>query len=210
MLMLVYSAGLRVGEVVKLRVEDIDSKRKLIYIRSAKGKKDRYTLLSEFMIEQLRTYYKEYRPKEFLFEGAEGRKHISEQSVQHVFERAVQAAGIRKHVTVHSLRHAFETHLLEAGTDLRYIQALLRHQSVRTTEVYTHVSTKSIGQVRSPLDFLLRKDEHVLPPYTQKLLKTRQKMIKLKKVNTVYPARNAGQYCVFTDVMHHCVALSAK
>jgi len=152
MLMLVYSAGLRVGEVVKLKIEDLDSKRKLIHLHCAKGKKDRYTLLSDVALDSLRTYYKEYKPKDYLFEGAEGRKHLSERSIQQVFERAVKKAGIRKHVTVHSLRHAFATHLLESGVDLRYIQELLGHASSKTTEIYTHVSKKSLGKIVSPLD----------------------------------------------------------
>jgi len=152
MLMLVYSAGLRVGEVVKLKIEDVDSKRKLIHLHSAKGKKDRYTLLSDVALDSLRAYYKEYKPKDYLFEGAEGRKHLSERSIQQVFERAVKKAGIRKHVTVHSLRHAFATHLLESGVDLRYIQELLGHASSKTTEIYTHVSKKSLGKIVSPLD----------------------------------------------------------
>lgn len=151
-LMLVYSAGLRVGEVVKLKIEDIDSNRKLIHLHGAKGKKDRYTLLSDVVLDSLREYYKMYKPKEYLFEGAEGRKHLSERSVQNVFERAVKAAGIRKHVTVHSLRHSFATHLLESGVDLRYIQELLGHESSKTTEIYTHVSRKSLGKIISPLD----------------------------------------------------------
>ncbi len=155
-LMLVYSAGLRVGEVVKLKIEDIDSKRNLIHLHGAKGKKDRYTLLSDVVLGSLRTYYRQYQPKEYLFEGAEGRKHLSERSVQHIFERAVKAAGIRKNVSVHSLRHAFATHLLEAGTDLRYIQELLGHQSAKTTEIYTHVSKKSLGKIISPLDEAIR------------------------------------------------------
>ncbi len=124
-LTLIYSAGLRVGEAVRLRIEDIDSKRKLIYLKGAKGLKDRYTLLSDIVLEKLREYYKEYKPKEYLFEGATGRKHLAEQSVQSVFERAVRASGIRKQVSVHSLRHSFATHLLESGVDLRYIQELL-------------------------------------------------------------------------------------
>ncbi len=135
-LMLIYSAGLRVGESVSLKVSDIDSERKLIYLRSAKGKKDRYTVLSDTILEMLREYYKKYKPTEYLFEGAEGRKHLSERSVQAVFERAVKSAKIQKDVTVHSLRHAFATHLLESGVDLRYIQELLGHASSKTTEIY--------------------------------------------------------------------------
>ena len=138
-LMLIYSAGLRVGESVRLRISDVDSGRMLIHLRGAKGRKDRYTLLSASALEQLRMYYREYRPKEYLFEGGNGRKHISERSVQNVFERAVKKAGIRKPVGIHSLRHSFATHLLEAGTDLRFIQEILGHNRSQTTEIYTHV-----------------------------------------------------------------------
>lgn len=155
-LMLIYSAGLRVGEAVRLKVTDIDSKRKLIHIRSAKGKKDRYTLLSEFILEQLREYYKKYKPKEFLFEGGNGRIHLAERSIQNVFQRAVAASGIKKKVTVHTLRHSFATHLLESGTDLRYIQELLGHSSSKTTEIYTHVSKRAIENITNPLDKAIR------------------------------------------------------
>ncbi|MDI6767950.1 MAG: tyrosine-type recombinase/integrase [Bacteroidota bacterium] len=155
LLMLIYSAGLRVGEVVRLKIADIDSQRKLIYLKSTKGKKDRYTILSDVALATLRKYYKEYKPKEYLFEGAEGRRHIAERSVQNVFERAIKTAGIRKQATVHSLRHSFATHLLESGTDLRYIQELLGHSSSKTTEIYTHVSKKSLGKIISPLDTVL-------------------------------------------------------
>jgi integrase/recombinase XerD len=151
-LMMVYSAGLRVGEAVRLKVGDIDGERKLIHLRGAKGKKDRFTLLSDVALRSLREYYKQYKPNEFLFEGAHGRKHLSERSIQNVFERAVADVGIRKHATLHTLRLSFATHLLEAGTDLRYIQELLGHSSSKTTEIYTHVSKKSIGKIISPLD----------------------------------------------------------
>ncbi|MGB9774923.1 MAG: site-specific tyrosine recombinase/integron integrase [Bacteroidota bacterium] len=155
-LILIYSAGLRVGEAVRIRVEDIDGARKLIRIKSAKGKKDRYTILSDVALKQLREYYKEYKPRGFLFAGAEGREHISERSVQTVFERAVKSVGIRKEVSVHSLRHSFATHLLESGVDLRYIQELLGHNSSKTTEVYTHVSTTVLGRIVSPLDQVVK------------------------------------------------------
>lgn len=151
-LMLIYSAGLRVGESVRLKIEDIDGDRKLIHLRGAKGKKDRYTLLSDVVLQLLREYFKEYKPKEFLFEGGGGRRYLSERSVQHVFERAVAATEIRKQVSVHSLRHSFATHLLEGGTDLRFIQEILGHNSSKTTEIYTHVSNKSLGAIVSPLD----------------------------------------------------------
>jgi site-specific recombinase XerD len=119
--------------------------------------KDRYTLLADSALNELRDYYKVYKPKEFLFEGWNGRRHYSERSVQHIFERAVQRAGIRKHVSVHTLRHSFATHLLEGGTDLRYIQELLGHDSSKTTEIYTHVSTRSLGRIVSPLDQALKQ-----------------------------------------------------
>lgn len=156
-LMLIYSAGLRVGEAVRIKVADIDSKRMLIHVHKAKGRKDRYTLLSDFMLLKLREYYKFYRPYNFLFEGWDRHQHLSERSVQVVFQRAVSKAGIRKKVTVHSLRHSFATHLLEAGTDLRFIQELLGHASSKTTEIYTHVSKRSIGEIVSPLDRVMGK-----------------------------------------------------
>lgn len=109
-------------------------------------------MLSEFILEKLRLYYKEYKPKDFLFEGGNGRVHLAVRSVQNVFHRAIKQAGIRKKVTVHTLRHSFATHLLESGTDLRYIQELLGHSSLKTTEIYTHVSRKSIANIVNPLD----------------------------------------------------------
>lgn len=153
-LMLTYSAGLRVGEVVRLRVEDIDTQRKLIHIRSAKGRKDRYTILSEVALKVLRKYLEEYKPDRWLFCGAYDGRHISTRTVQAVFEQAKEKAGIRKDVTIHSLRHSFATHLLEGGTDLRYIQELLGHKNPKTTQVYTYVSTKSLSRIRSPLDVM--------------------------------------------------------
>jgi integrase/recombinase XerD len=177
MLMLAYASGLRVSELVRLRIEDIYGKRGLIHIRDAKGKKDRFTLFPESLREQLLAYWKAYKlgTSGWLFPGDAANKHLAARSIQAVLKRAIIAGGITKPVSIHSLRHSFATHLLEHGTDLRYIQALLGHQSVRTTEVYTHVSTKSIGQVRSPLDFLMRKDEHVLPAHTEKPLKSGKK-----------------------------------
>ena len=153
-LMLVYSAGLRVGEVVKLKPEDIDSKRMLIHIRGSKGRKDRYTILSESVLKILREYWQQYKPREWLFEGAKQEKHISIRTAQKIFEHACEKAGIKKEITIHTLRHSFATHLLESGVDLRYIQELLGHKHSKTTEIYTHVSVKSIGKIRSPLDSL--------------------------------------------------------
>ncbi len=153
-LMLVYSAGLRVSEVVKLKVEDIDSKRSLIHIHGAKGRKDRYTLLSDVALGTLRYYFKKYQPKEWLFPAMNPERHISTRTVQAIFEHAKVKSGIKKDVSVHSLRHSFATHLLEGGTDLRYIQELLGHKSSKTTEVYTHVSNKDLSKIKSPLDRL--------------------------------------------------------
>ncbi|ERI92174.1 site-specific recombinase, phage integrase family [Clostridiales bacterium oral taxon 876 str. F0540] len=154
-LFLVYSAGLRVGEVVNLKISDIDSDRMLIHVKQGKGKKDRYTVLSQIALDELRIYAKKYRPEDWLFEGGDGKGHLTERSVQKIFDKACIAAGIKKDVSVHTLRHSFATHLLEGGTDLRYIQELLGHSSSKTTEIYTHVTEKSITQIQSPLDRLM-------------------------------------------------------
>jgi len=135
-----------------LKIEDIDSKRMLIHIKGAKGRKDRYTLLSETTLNVLRQYWKKYKPEKWLFEGAKAGRYLSIRSVQKIFEQACERANIRKDVTIHGLRHSFATHLLEGGTDLRYIQELLGHKDSKTTEIYTHVSAKSLGKIRSPLD----------------------------------------------------------
>jgi len=158
-LMLVYSAGLRVGEVVRLKPEDIDDKRMLIHIRGAKGRKDRYTMLSETALNVLREYLRQYRPENWLFEGARSGRYLSTRSAEKIFEHACQRANIKRDVSIHTLRHSFATHLLESGTDLRYIQEILGHQHSKTTEIYTHVSTKSIGKIKSPLDNLNLKQK---------------------------------------------------
>jgi len=129
MLMLVYSAGLRVSEVVKLKSKDIDSERKLVFVKGAKGRKDRYTILSDIALDTLRQYYKGYRPKKWLFEGEREERYITIRTVQRVFENACSKANIKKEVGIHSLRHSFATHLLESGVDLRFIQELLGHLS---------------------------------------------------------------------------------
>ena len=154
-LALLYAGGLRVGEVVRLKVSDIDSERMLIRVRQGKGRKDRYTLLPRSILGDLRGYWKAYRPSTWLFPGGRRGRHLTERSVQNVFVRAVCAVGIRKRVTVHTLRHSFATHLLEGGTDLRCIQELLGHRSLRTTEIYTHVTRKDLARIESPLDVLL-------------------------------------------------------
>ncbi len=151
-LMLTYSAGLRVSEVVRLRVEDIDEERHMIHIRGAKGRKGRYTLLSSVALEALHQYWQTCHPKIWLFPGPKTDSHLTTRTVEKVLEDACQKAGIPKHITVHTLRHSFATHLLEGGTDLRYIQELLGHKSPKTTEIYNHVSERDIGRIRSALD----------------------------------------------------------
>ena len=154
-LMLVYSSGLRVSEVVKLKYEDIDTERKLIHIRGAKRRKDRYTILSDVAMEAIIGYLEEYGQSKWLFPSQDREKHITTRTVEMIFSNACKKANIRKEATVQSLRHSFATHLLEGGTDLRYIQELLGHKSSKTTEIYTHVtSNKDIGRIKSPLDSL--------------------------------------------------------
>lgn len=154
MLSLVYSCGLRRGELLNLKLNDVDSKRNLLIVRQAKGKKDRIVPLSEKMLTLLREYYKAYKPKEWLFEGQNGVDQYDERSLASVLRSALEKCGIDKPVSLHWLRHSYATHLLENGTDLRYIQEILGHSSSRTTEIYTHVSNLSIQKVVSPFDTL--------------------------------------------------------
>jgi integrase/recombinase XerD len=157
LLYVTYSSGLRVGEVVKLKLSDLDSERQTILVRQGKGRKDRYTLLSPAALQIVRQYIVEAQPRFWLFPGQDVRKPLSERTVQKIFEQALARSHITKKVTVHSLRHSFATHLLEAGTDLRIIQELLGHQNVKTTERYTHISIKDIRHLQSPLDRILRE-----------------------------------------------------
>ena len=152
-LLLIYSAGLRVSEAVNLELKEIDYAQKIITIRQGKGKKDRQVPLSVKLETLISEYFREYSPGRYLLEGQKGGKY-SVRSIQAVFYRACRSAGIRKPATVHSLRHSFATHLLEAGTDLRIIQELLGHRSSKTTEIYTHVSSRTIAGIRSPADDL--------------------------------------------------------
>ncbi len=154
MLSLIYACGLRRGELLKLKPGHIDSKRKLLIIYQSKGRKDRVIPIGDKIIELLRDYYKAYRPKEWLFEGQKEKEQYSATSLQKVLKRSVKRTKINKPVTLHWLRHSFATHLLEKGTDMRYIQEILGHKSSKTTEIYTHVSTKSLQEIRSPFDDL--------------------------------------------------------
>lgn len=153
MLKLCYGMGLRVSEIVNLKITDIDSKNMQVFIERAKGKKDRYVNLPESILVQLRTYFLEYKPKKYLFEGQYGDQY-SIRSAQKVFTDGLKKAKINKKVGIHGLRHSFATHLLEAGTDISFIQELLGHNDLKTTLRYTHVSKKTIKNIQSPLDKL--------------------------------------------------------
>lgn len=153
-LITIYSGGLRLSEAVNLKIKDIDSERMKIFIRGGKGRKDRYTVLSKGLLKLLLEYFNMEKPKIWLFEGATGGQY-STISVQHIMRDAVIKAGIKKHATVHTLRHSFATHLMESGTDLRYIQSLLGHSSIKTTEIYTHITTRGLDQITSPFDKII-------------------------------------------------------
>ena len=153
-LMTTYAAGLRVSEVVALRVGDIDSQRMMIRIEQGKGRQDRYVMLSEKLLGVLREYWKTVRSEHWLFPGQIPGRHLTRSSVELVFHKARNAAGITKKVSVHSLRHSFATHLLENGVNVRKIQVLLGHTSLRSTQVYTHVAKDTLHNTPSPLDLL--------------------------------------------------------
>ena len=154
MLSLIYSCGLRCGELLALKPVHIDSKRNIVLLKNAKGKKDRIVPLSPKILEMLREYYKMYKPQIYLFEGQTTGMPYDARSLQLILKQAIKKVGITKPVTLHWLRHSYATHLLESGTDLRYIQELLGHNSSKTTEIYTHVSTKSLQLIKSPFDDL--------------------------------------------------------
>jgi site-specific recombinase XerD len=156
--MTIYSAGLRISELIDLKVSDLDTDRMQIRIQQSKGKKDRYTLLSARLLTVLRAYIGQYNPTHWLFNGQESTcdnpTPYSVRSAQIILKTAVKKAQIQKPVTLHTLRHSFATHLLGHGTDIRYIQSLLGHDSPTTTQIYTHVTTKGFEQIKSPLDHL--------------------------------------------------------
>lgn len=156
LLFFLYSAGLRISELLNLKPEDIDAQRGLIYVRGGKGKKDRVTLLSKVALAYMEEYRREYGPKTWLFEGPDGGPYGC-RSVNLIIKRSGQRAGIVKRISAHTLRHCFATHLLERGTDLRYIQTLLGHESSVTTERYAHVTRKGFELLVSPLDNLYQK-----------------------------------------------------
>lgn len=153
MLMLIYSAGLRRGELLRMRVNDVDFMRSVVLIKGSKGRKDRQSLLAKNLVPVLKEYLAQYAPSYWLFEGVGGGQY-GERSIASVLDSARQKAGIKKEITLHTLRHSFATHLLEAGTATRFIQELLGHESPVTTEIYTHVSRLSLSKIQSPLDQL--------------------------------------------------------
>jgi len=149
----IYGLGLRISELINLKVADIDSERMLVSINQAKGKKDRVVMLPQNLLKLLRTYFQDYSPKEYLFEGQNAPQY-SPSSIRKVLHKAVAKVGITKKVKVHTLRHSFATHLLENGTDVRIIQKLLGHNNLNTTMIYTQVANSALTQVKSPLDSL--------------------------------------------------------
>ena len=160
MLFTAYSAGLRVSEIVKLKIADINSGRMQIFVERAKGKKDRYVNLSPVLLKILRKYIQEYKPRPtvYLFESAQTLSAYPNRTAQQIFTNAKQKAGIRKEVGIHSLRHSFATHLLDKGTDIKYIKDLLGHFDIKTTERYLHVSKQQLVNIISPFDDLWKKE----------------------------------------------------
>lgn len=150
-LQLCYGMGLRVSEVVNLKIVNIDSKRMVVHVTGAKGKKDRYVPLPKSILPKLREYYLCYKPKKYLFEGQYGGPY-ARSSLQQVFRNTMRKAGIKKKIGIHGLRHSYATHLLEAGADMRFIQELLGHNSIKTTQIYTKVTPRSLSKIQSPLD----------------------------------------------------------
>lgn len=154
----IYSCGLRMGELLKLELRDIDGDRGMMHIRCSKHYKDRYVPIPEELLDKLRTYYKKYRPYKYIFEGAKSSpknpRKYSATSVRNILNRAVKKAGIKRNVRTHDLRHSFATHMLEAGVDIRYIQRLLGHSNTKTTEIYTHVSMMKLKELPDLLKML--------------------------------------------------------
>ncbi len=158
MIMTAYAGGLRIGEIIKLKVSDIDSSRMLIRVQMGKGSRDRYTILSARLLEELRVYWKRYRPKYWLFTNERTKNHITKSCPHLAFERARKKLGIKKQVTFHSLRHGFATHMLEAGVDIRTIQVLMGHATINSTAAYLHIAQKRLSLSKSPLDLLYVPD----------------------------------------------------
>jgi len=154
--LIIYAAGLRVSEVVRIRLEHIDIKRGTLLVLNAKGQKDRFTIFSTKVLNSITQYISDYKPDSWLFFSANNKKqHLTKESVEKMFNKYKNISKINPLATTHSLRHSFATHLLENGVDIRFIQELLGHKDIKTTEIYTHVSNKSIANIISPADKLI-------------------------------------------------------
>ena len=158
MLMTAYGCGLRVSEVVGLKVADIDSKRMMVKISQSKGAKDRYTILPPLLLAELRSYWLSHRPPCWLFTSNQTRGKLSRKTAHKIFTEAKDKAGIKKNVTFHGFRHSFATHMLEEGVDIRTIQILMGHASISSTTTYLHIARKNLGPAKSPLDLLYARD----------------------------------------------------
>lgn len=162
-LMLLYSTGMRVSEIANCRMADIDSKTMRIKIVQGKGGKDRYTILSEQVLLELRAYYLIYKPKEYLFNGDKPGKHYTVRSIQHLMQKALIKVGLEnRNFTIHTLRHSFATHLVDNGTDLHTVKELLGHSSLQTTLRYMHLSAKRIDQIVNPYDAMLQSKTNII------------------------------------------------
>ncbi len=160
----IYSAGLRRSEAQNLKLSDIDYTRNLLFIRAGKGKKDRFTLLSQSLTGALKSYINKYKPLHYVFEGEKAGEPYSFASMDKILKRAASKAGILKRVHLHLLRHSFATHILEDGYDTRYLQQLLGHNSIKTTQQYTHLTNESVIKIQSPFDKLMLKSRNNRPP----------------------------------------------
>jgi len=164
----IYSAGLRIGELLNLRIKDLDANRMLLRVEMSKGRKDRYIKMSQDNLVLLREYYKKYRPQYYLFEGVGGNQYSSG-SIRKILARACYKSSIKKRVTPHTLRHSYATHMLELGVDLRYVQAMLGHSKPETTMIYTHISTAKIQNLANPFDELVREEMESLRDNSNKI-----------------------------------------
>ncbi len=157
--MLTYSGGMRVGEVTKIKVSDIETERETVFIKKGKGSKDRYTLFSNIAQKTVENYINVYNSNKWLFPGQKRGKPLSTRTAEKIFKNNLEKSKIKKKATIHTLRHSFATHLLDAGYDIRYVQQLLGHKSLKTTQIYTHVTNKDLKKIKNPLDAIYEKNK---------------------------------------------------